>query len=284
MAIEIKSLGSGISLQDGGRVGWRRFGVPTGGALDAHAMAAANTLLGNRPDAAVLEICQQGTKISVLENIWLAVAGANSCTRLRSWTAQEFRAGETLVFSERSRGLFAYLASPGGWLASRSFGSVSVDPRSDIGSPLSKGTVLRAHSTTPAFSTERVASRILAFDEQRSYPPERVLEVFPGPQFNEFSKASQDAFIEQTWSVSAQSDRTGFRLEGRSIEPAPAICSEPVMLGSFQIPDNGQPVVTMADGPTVGGYPKIAILSNASRSSFAQCPPGTRVSFRWIDY
>ena len=70
MCIEIKSLGSGISLQDGGRVGWCRFGVPPGGALDPHAMKAANALLGNQPDTAVLEIRQQGTKLTVIEDIW----------------------------------------------------------------------------------------------------------------------------------------------------------------------------------------------------------------------
>ena len=284
MCIEIKSLGSGISLQDGGRVGWCRFGVPPGGALDPHAMKAANALLGNQPDTAVLEIRQQGTKLTVIEDIWLALAGANSCANLKSWTAKEFRAGETLVFSENNGGLFSYLAAPGGWVADRFLGSVSFDPRSQIGSPLSNGTVLEASSRTPWFSVERVAARVLPLDERRTYFAKHSLEILPGPQFGDFSEASRQALVAQTWVVSTQSDRTGFRLEGEAVDTAPEIRSEPVMLGSFQIPNNGQPIVTMADGPTVGGYPKIGVLSNASLTAFAQCPPGTHVSLKWIDY
>ena len=86
--IEIISTGVGLSVQDYGRPGWRRFGVPPGGVMDRSSAAAANRLLGNRADAPVLEVLMQGAKLRVLKDTWIAIAGADLGCAIAPWTAR----------------------------------------------------------------------------------------------------------------------------------------------------------------------------------------------------
>ena len=280
--IEVVSIGSGLSLQDHGRPGWRRFGVPQGGAMDVRSMDLANALLGNRPGAAVLEITLLGGRLRVLDDVWLALTGADVCRRLKTGTAIPVRAGETLSFDQKSTGLYAYLAVPGGFSADHWFGSASADPRNGMGRVLSKGVVLNARQREPNISTQRVARRIAS--EPLGHLPENSahFELYPGAQYETFGAASRKALVCQEWVISPRSDRTGYRLDGNPIEVAESIASEPVLPGSFQVPGNGLPIVTMHDGPTVGGYPKIAVLKADDLDRMAQCAPSTKLTFSWI--
>ncbi|MFO8026347.1 MAG: biotin-dependent carboxyltransferase family protein [Opitutales bacterium] len=284
MSLKILSPGSGLALQDAGRVGWLRYGVPQGGAIDRHAMQAANQLLGNRPDAPLLEIFRQGARFKLLDDMWIALAGADFCPAVAAWSAVELKAGEVIECSAKASGLFAYLAVPGGFVAERWFGSASTDRRNGLGASLKAGDTLAAKATRPNASTEGVARRILIEKERRVYGPEASFRLLPGPQYEAFSEEARQALVASRWVVAAQSDRTGYRLEGPKLQVPDSIRSEPVLPGSMQVPGGGQPIITMADGPTVGGYPKIAVLQDADRDRLAQCAPGTQLYFRWADY
>lgn len=283
MALKILSTGSGLSLQDGGRPGWLRYGVPPGGAMDRHAMRAANYLLGNRPDAPLLEIFRQGARLQVLEDMWIAWAGADCCPALGAWTAVEAQAGTILECSAKASGLFAYLAVPGGFVAGPCFGSVSTDLRNGLGTRLRAGQILLPRRKQPDASVEGVARRLLIEAERRHYASEERFKLLPGPQFEAFSEKARRALVASPWLVSTLSDRTGYRLEGPALEVPASIRSEPVLPGSLQVPGSGRPIVTMVDGPTVGGYPKIGILADADRDRLAQCAPGTQLFFQWAD-
>lgn len=281
--IEILSIGSGLSLQDAGRSGWRRFGVPAGGALDPRAMALANQLLGNVATAPVLEMVQQGARLRVLADTWLALAGGDFCSRLASGSAQPFLRGDVLEFDRRASGQYAYLAVPGGFQAQQWLGSAASDLRNGMENRLEVGTKLKPKLPQPTVSVEAIARRI-SKSSQSYLPQEQThFNLYPGPQFGLFSPSARQRFIEQIWQISRRSDRTGYRLEGAPIEVPKSIASEPVLAGSFQVPGNGRPIVTMADGPTVGGYPKIAVLAVDDLARFAQCPAGAQLSFSWLD-
>lgn len=284
MRVEITATGTGLALQDGGRSGWRRYGVPPGGALDVSAMRAANRLLENPPEAPVLEVFRQGARLRLLEDGWVGVAGADSCSGLPAWTARCVRAGELLEFSKRAAGVFSYLAVPGGFQAERWFGSVSVDPRNGLGRPLTQGDILTATRRALGAFGERVAARQLDPELRRDPLAVREFPLLPGPQFENFSTEARAALVTMPWTVSPRSDRTGYRLEGDGLPVPESIPSEPVLPGSFQVPGNGLPIITMADGPTVGGYPKLAVLREADRDRLAQCAPGTQICFRWADF
>lgn len=281
--LHILSKGVGLSIQDRGRFGWRRFGVPSGGAMDCHSMAVANRLLGNRESAPVLEICMQGARVRVLEDTWLALAGADLGCALKPWRASRVSAGTVLNFTGLQAGLFAYLAVPGGIQAELWFGSASADSRNGLGEILHDGMCLSAQDLDVSFSDEGVVGRLAIPEDRRVFEGVCELPLLKGPQFTAFSETAQSTLVDSAWTVSARSDRTGFRLEGPILEVPASIVSEPVLPGSFQIPGNGQPIVTMVDGPTVGGYAKLAILPEAARDIFAQCVPGAQISFRWLD-
>jgi biotin-dependent carboxylase-like uncharacterized protein len=281
--LKLLSTGVGLSIQDFGRAGWRRYGVPSGGAMDRHAMAAANQLLGNRANVPVLEILMQGARIEVLADTWVAIAGADLGCALEAWTAAAVTAGTILSFPRNRTGLFTYLALPGGIEADLWLGSASVDARIGLGRPLAAGDLLSAKLSAPAVSTERIARRMLLWQQRRTYPEQQHFELLLGPQYDQFSVEARAQLVGATWQVSARSDRTGFRLEGPNLAIPDSIPSEPVLPGSIQIPGNGQPIITMADGPTVGGYAKLAVLRQADLEPLAQCAPGTQITFTWSD-
>ncbi len=280
MLLEILSPGSGLLIQDQGRLGWRRFGVPTGGAMDFSAMKQANYLLGNSQQAPVLEIVQQGARIRILRDSWLSLSGADCCSQLATDTALPFAAGDILEMDLKTNGRYAYLAVPGGLQSNSWLGSVSSDPRNGMGLVLKKGSKVDSIALEPNISVDGVARRLNA--EIPRVLPEAHFELYPGPQFDGFGVEAQKSFIDCEWVVSAQSDRTGYRLEGTKLKVPPMIPSEPVLPGSFQIPGNGQPIVTMHDGPTVGGYAKLAILKANDLDRFAQCAPGTKITLSWM--
>ncbi len=281
---EVLATGVGLSIQDAGRVGWRGYGVPSGGAMDRAAARMANELLGNTPTAPVLELALQGARLRVLEDCWVALCGAELGTSLKPWSAQLLKAGDVLDFRGGTSGLWAYLAVPGGFVAERFFGSASVDLRNGLGQALVRGSLLHAAEPAPRISDDGVVTRQWIPEMQRHYATKLTVDLLPGPQFDLFTHSSREQLVASDWIVSPAIDRTGFRLEGPVLEVPESIPSEPVIPGSFQVPGNGQPIITMADGPTVGGYAKIAVLKDADLDWVAQCRPGTKLKFRWADY
>ncbi len=275
--------GLGAGIQDLGRPGLASFGVPPGGAMDDHAAAWANRLLENPPGAPVLELLLQGAQLDVLSSTWLAITGADAHCNLPLWRLLRVHAGEHIVFPNSRKGLWTYVAVEGGFEVPLYFGSASVYPRGRIGRALGAGDLLPRSSRPELLLPKRVAGRLAATDERHDYAMPPLLRVWPGPQWDLFSSADRSVFFQQAWTVSPQSDRVGYRLEGTRLSPAQKqILSEPVLVGSIQVPPVGQPIVTMRDGPTVGGYPKIGLVEPEDLSWLTQCRPGTQVRFRLV--
>jgi len=280
---EILEPGLGATLQDRGRPGWRRFGVPPSGAMDDHAAHWANRLLDNTPDAPVVEFLLQGARLRALGETWIAVTGADADASVPTWRAVRTNEDEVLQFPANRSGVWVYLAVEGGFEGPRWLGSASVYARGRLGQPSASGNVL-CRATNARFELPRgVAGRVVDWHERRNYESPPPLRVWRAPQWDLFSETDRDFFFAQEWTVSSQSDRVGYRLAGRPLKPSAAqILSEPVLVGSIQIPPDGQPIVTMRDGPTVGGYPKLGLVEAADVSWLAQCRPGVNVRFQLL--
>lgn len=279
--LELLDPGLWTSLQELGRQGWKRFGVPPGGALDRHAARAANLLVGNLPRAPVLEILLQGVRLRARCRIEVAITGAGAVLPGGTgWRTLRLEPGRELSFPAPAAGLWTYLAVPGGFAGPRWFGSVSVFPRGGLGERLVAGAVLgRAEAPTGA-PPPAIGLRWLDPAQQRDYLRPPPLPVWPGPQWDLFREADRVGFFDRPWTISARSDRTGYRLEGTPLARiAESIPSEPVLPGSIQIPPDGSPIITMRDGPTVGGYPKLGLVNPLHLSWLAQCRPGQQVRF-----
>lgn len=279
--LEVLDPGLGLAFQDLGRPGWRRFGVPPGGAMDRKAAIWANHLLENPLEAPVLEMLLQGARFHVLRGAWIAVTGAESSTSLPLWKTVRIQKGDMLSFPENRSGVWTYLAVAGGWSAPVFLQSASVYARGGFGKPLARGDLLSAapgpHFDPPSW----LASRMVPFKERPGYSHPPAIPVHPGPQWDFFSKKDRALFFKTGWVISSRSDRTGYRLEGPSFQADSAsLESEPVLAGSIQIPQGGFPIVTMPDGPTVGGYPKLGLADPNFLHLLAQCRPGARIRFQ----
>lgn len=242
--------------------------------MDANAAHAANHLLANKPEAVVIELALQGAKFRALRDGWLALAGASM-----GWppgTVRRVSRGEELVLTRHENGVYAYLAAPGGWVAPEILGSAAVSARCALGRVLAEGDTLacREDPTRPGWNPIEYSAAM------ESYAPSIEVATWRGPQWKDFSDEALGLFFDTTWTVSSSIDRMGVRLIGPAIAVAAAdMMSEPVPVGSVQVTGEGQPVVTMRDGPTVGGYPKIVWLDEDACRRVAQVPPGGTINF-----
>lgn len=288
--VEVVAPGWNTTVQAGPRVGWRRCGVPGGGALDGAALVQANLALGNTAFAPALELCGPGLALRLHGRACrLALAGADLGATLQradlgSWPVPMGRAilmrpGNVLSFGEQRAGLRGYLAFEGGLDVEDVLGSASTDLSAGFGGwhgrALACGDALGVRGSLTEAVTMRAAP-------PRIGPSELTLRVILGPQDEAFTPRALGAFLDGAWRVSVASDRVGCRLEGPALEHEGAgeMLSDGLMPGCVQVPPDGQPIVALAGGPTTGGYPKIATVLTADLDALAQALPGvTRVRF-----
>jgi KipI family sensor histidine kinase inhibitor len=303
--LEVLQPGLLSTVQDLGRRGYERFGVPVAGAMDPFALRAANLLVGNPPGAAGLEIMAAGAAFRATGDCLIAVAGAEPSLRVNdkpipNWGAAFVRRGWRIEFGARhsgsvlslskgsvlslSKGLWAYLAVAGGIALPPVMNSRSTYLRGELGGlgrALQAGDFLPLAPVDPLLA-ERAARQL----PRRLLPPyseHPTLEVILGPQADAFDEKSLAVFLSSAYQLTPTADRMGYRLQGPEIAPQGAadIISDGIALGAIQVPADGQPIVMMADRQTTGGYPKIATVVSADITLLAQCLPGqSSVRFR----
>jgi biotin-dependent carboxylase-like uncharacterized protein len=265
--IEIVAAPPFLTVQDRGRFGFRASGVPVSGAMDVDALDAANRAVGNDPHAAALEWALGGGVIRFIDAHAVALAGAEVEATLSD---------ATLTIDRIVAGRFLYIAVAGGIDVPVVLGSRSTYVPGRFGGH--EGRLLRSGDrlqvgTAPPSRADAPALR----QPERDAP----LRVIRGPDVHRFTAEGWRTFVSEPFRLGVASDRTGYRLEGPSIErvgrdDGP---STPVCPGVVQVPPNGQPLVLMADAPTVGGYPIIAVLTSGDVSRLAQCNPGDTIRF-----
>lgn len=282
-ALLLVSGGPGISVQDRGRFGLRRYGVSTAGAMDFQALAAANALVGNPADTAAIEIALTRAAFRVSGGpVLVAAFGAGAALWLGSSpvapaTSALAGDGKILTIGPATEGLYSYLAIAGGVQGPEDLGSRSYHRRSGIGGPpLTLGAALTC-LPAPAGAQPCCLSGLPILQPG----PIRVL---PGPQIGSFSQDTADGLIAATYRLSARSDRMALRLEGPPVVAREGhdIVSDGVVPGSIQIPGDGQPLILMRDCQTTGGYPKIATVITADLDRLAQIRPGQEIRFRQV--
>jgi antagonist of KipI len=290
MSLEIIEVNGLATIQDSGRTGWRKFGVPASGAMDAFAFRAANLLAGNDLNCAAVEIGLGDITLRALHDCVIAVAGAGFGLSVYIWDfplwgSYYVRGGWTIRLSKLDYGMWAYLAISGGVQTPPILDSRSTYLRGPFGGldgrQLQAGDVLR--SGTPSRTLNDLAARALPESARPAYSDNPTLDVIMGPQENYFTEESIAKFISHEYTVSPTSDRMGYRLEGGKLihRNKAELLSEGMAMGAIQVPSNGQPIVMMADSPTTGGYPKIGTVASADLPLLAQCVPGkSRIRFR----
>lgn len=278
MSVRVVETGASVLVQDRGRPGWAHLGVPRSGALDAPAAALALRLVGSDPGDACLEVLLGGLTVVGDAGVWVAVTGARCPVEVdgRSVAFGEavwLGAGARLRLGRPASGLRSYVAFTGGIAVEPVLGSRSTDTLGRVGPP-----PVRVGDLLPL---RRPGGSPPGGADTPRPPATGPLRLIAGPRADRVAGDVLDRLCRTTYAVSPDSDRVGLRLVG---EPLPLartdeLPSEGMVLGAVQVPPDGRPVVFLADHPTTGGYPVVAVVEPADLWQCAQVRPGETVRF-----
>jgi biotin-dependent carboxylase-like uncharacterized protein len=310
---EIIDGGPQSTIQDVGRAGYLATGMPPSGAADRFALGIANLLVGNDPGErylvgrstgdAGLEILLLGLKLRVLAETVIAVTGADLTPTLNGaplpmWQTLHVRLGDVIAFQRPRSGARAYLAAAGGFDVPRFAGSRATNVRAFVGGldgrALKKGDMLRTLPPTKALAV--LAGRRLKPDLVPAYGERWPVRVVLGPQDDLFLEEAVRTFLNFDWRLSNTSDRMGCRFIGPKLDFKPRpdyliaqagsdpsnIVDDTIPVGGIQVPSGLEPIVLHVDGPSLGGYAKIATVISADLGRVGQMRPGEIANFRAV--
>jgi biotin-dependent carboxylase-like uncharacterized protein len=285
LGLRILSAGPAVTVQDGGRHGYLRFGVTVAGPMDRQAHATANLAIGAPAEAAALEVSLGGVEVTADGGpLWVATAGGAfrvslDGRRLPSWVVVRLDPGARLAVRAGEGGAWCTLAVAGHFDLPPTLGSLSTHTRSGFGGLDGRG--LRAGdrlAVVDAWAVEAGCGEIVAPWLDR---PGQIIRVLLGPQDDYFAAEQIAAFLARPWTVDGRSDRMAYRLDGAPLAHAGDfnIVSDGIVHGAIQVPGDGKPIVLMADRQPTGGYPKIATVIGADLGRLAQLRPGACIRF-----
>ena len=298
--LEVLQPGPLTTIQDLGRPGLAHLGVPHSGAADAASFRLANQLAGNDEAAAALEVTLGRLALRFGFDAVVALAGAPVPVRLTAagaspqgdpadvnpigGTVVRIPAGAILRLGSPPAGLRTYLAVSGGIDVPPVLGSRSADVHSGLGPPaLRRGDRLPVGRTRSRPGQQQRRGPALRPESPAIAGPAQItdLRVLAGPRDDWFSAGALAALAGGSYQVSAASNRTGLRLTGPVLRRArdTELPSEGMAAGSLQVTHDGQPILLLADHPTTGGYPVIAVVASADLGLAAQLRPGQRIRF-----
>ena len=275
------------SIQDLGRFGYSRFGLATAGAMDLHASNWANKLLNNTAEKALIELTFGGFSCRFLQTKAFVLTGGQCDVQLNGqpidlWTVYTAEQGSTLTIKAMHSGVFNYLAVHGGFDVAQFLGSSAASRLDQIGGidtqagPFKPGMMIKWKT-----STEPV---------ERNHMPTKYIPDYKAPlicdvilrEHNQLSDATIRQFLDDSYIVSSETSRVGYRLNGCPLQISVPRYSSPIPLGGVQITAAGQPIVLMRDHQTIGGYPLLATVMRRSLSMLAQRHPGQAVRFKQV--
>lgn len=303
MSLRIIKAGISSTLQDTGRRGFQAAGVPVSGAMDVDSMRLANLLCGNNPGAVVLETTLHGAEWLVEEEQLIAFSGAGATLLINNQPAPfnksiRVRACSLLSLKPSPNGCRSYLAIAGGFKAKTDLKSSSTYKPAFFGGyngrSLKSGDLVEWNPVKSSLSERIIDSISLkgkdfsvagwSVDFYQSY--KKIIRVFKGPEWDWYDHLNQEKLFSDSFGISNQSDRMGYRLTGSSLNGSKKfeLISTTVCMGVLQVTHDGNLVLLMADAQTTGGYPRIAVVAAVDLPDCAQLRPGDRIHFQEIPF
>ena len=289
MSITVLNPGLLTTVQDQGRIGYQQFGVSLSGVMDPRSAALANILVGNDEKEAVLECTMMGPHLQFNQANCIAITGGDLMPTLDgqpipNYTAVKVEAGQVLKFTMPKAGCRAFIAFAGGLDIPEVMGSRSTYMKAKIGGlngrKLEKGDVIGFRAPKAELKNMNFRSMASEFVPRKEY----TVRVVLGPQDDYFTDAGIQTFLSEVYSVTAEFDRMGCRLEGAVIQHKDGgdIISDGIAFGAIQVPSSGQPIIMLGDRQTTGGYTKIANVISADFRILAQLKQGDKVRFEKV--
>jgi len=266
-ALVVEAAGWATTIQDAGRPGHAALGVSPSGSVDDATRELLNRLLGNAPDAAVLE---------TLGGLRLRASAPTIVATTADFAPTALATDEAVDVTPAAGQLWGYLAVRGGIAVEPVLRSRSCDSRSGLGC-----TNVIDGATLPVGPDPGTP---IVVDQAPPRSSDGPVGIWPGPRTDWFVPDALDVLVSGRWTVSGDVSRVGARLDGPPLLHArdEQLPSEGLLTGAIQVPPDGRPVVMLADHPTTGGYPVLAVVDRAALHIVAQSRPGTAVRFRLL--
>lgn len=286
--IRVLDPGPQTTVQDLGRPGQLRYGIPPSGPMDRASFVLANRLVGNPDGAAALECTVMGPRLATDGPCVVAVTGAAAPVTINDteaprWATLRLAPGDTLRIGPARAGVRAYVAFGGGIEVPPVLGSRATYLRGRLGGV--EGRALRRDDTLALGATPAGPPRRVRPGAVPAWTGDVVLRVVLGPQADRFTAEGIATFLGHPYEMLPQSDRMGARLRGPRIAHTRGhdIVSDGIALGAIQVPGDGQPIVLLVDRQSTGGYTKIATVCSFDIDRLAQVKPGQPVRFAAIE-
>jgi biotin-dependent carboxylase-like uncharacterized protein len=286
--IRVLDPGSQTTVQDLGRPGQLRYGVPPSGPIDRPSFVIANRLVANDDNAAALECTMMGPRLQAQAPCAVAVTGADMPVTVNGaaappWTTLLLLPGDVLKVGTARSGVRSYVALSGGIDVPLVLGSRATYVRGRMGGV--EGRALRRDDVLRLGRRALPRVRRVRFDLMPDWTAEPVVRVVLGPQADRFTADGIAQFLASAYEMLPQSDRMGARLKGPRIAHARGhdIISDGIALGSVQVPGDGQPIVLLVDRQSTGGYTKVATVCSFDIPRIGQVKPGQRMRFTAVE-
>jgi biotin-dependent carboxylase-like uncharacterized protein len=267
------------SIQDNGRKYYRQLGVPHSGAMDQESMRLCNNLVGNKDDAAVIEMIAQGVSIKFEANTHFAIIGNFNQITLNGAICEahkpiEIYAGDELQLGTIVQGHYAYLAIKDGFHTESVLGSQSQYQGITSRARLYKNDTLRYKLSKKTVRSQKIDL------------PKKVkeIEVYPGPEYDMLQADYRQYLHTQKHQLSPHWNRMAYTFKTGKANKLDNIKTAPVLPGTVQLTPSGELLVLMRDAQTTGGYPRIWQLADNAINHVARLQVGDTIQFRLIDY
>ncbi|MGZ5259235.1 MAG: 5-oxoprolinase subunit C family protein [Burkholderiales bacterium] len=279
--------GPQTTVQDLGRFGQLRYGIPPSGPVDGYAFVLANRLVGNSDSAAALECTVMGARFQVHVACAIAITGAEMPVTINGseaprWNSVMVKSGDVIKLGAARAGVRTYIAFSGGVNVPAILGSRSSYLRGGLGGL--EGRALRKHDRVSLLPAPLPRTWRVAADRVPDYSTEPEIRVVLGPQTDRFSESGIAAFLNNSYEMLPQSDRMGARLRGERVSHRRGhdIISDGIALGSVQVAGDGQPIILLVDRQSTGGYTKLATVCSFDIGRVGQVKPGRSLRFRAV--
>jgi biotin-dependent carboxylase-like uncharacterized protein len=287
-AFRVLKPGMFTTIQDTGRHGYLRFGVPVSGAMDSFSLAAANALVENDVNCACLETTLVGPELQTLTQAQIAITGGSCAPTINGhyasmWRTLNLQIGDVLSFGRMESGCRAYVAVRGGIDLPSVLGSRSTYVRGGFGGidgrQLKAGDEMEVCPAPLLSAGHQLPEQLIPV-----YSNNLTIHVILGPQADMFTGEGIETFFSNPYKVTSEADRMGYRFEGPAIEHEDKadIVSDALLPGVIQVPGSQKPIVMMKDAQTTGGYPKIAVVASADLDLLGQAKPNDEIQFSKI--
>ncbi len=269
------------TVQDKGRFGFSKYGVPRSGAMDQFSFAMANLLLDNEENDACIEFAFQGLVLKFSEDTLIIITGAYVTIFLNGIKQEMYRRikilkNDVLEFNYDKKGMYTYIGIKGGFLTPVVLNSRSFYTSITSDSVLKKGAELpymKNESTNDQFSS---ISKPLLLDNSNS------IEVYTGPEYSLLSQEQKSTLLSLDFTISNTISRMAIQLEEKLSNNLPSMLTSPVLPGTIQLTPSGNLIILMRDCQTTGGYPRVLQVSEISMNTIAQKKVGEKIQFKLL--